>query len=96
MPSSRLTASVLQELKGMGIRIAADDFDTGWSSLSYLREFPIAILKVNRSFINQITADCDGPHVLRICYGRVFEGSEAGVAIIETRLPARRLHQEGL
>jgi diguanylate cyclase (GGDEF)-like protein len=64
MDDAKFTASVLQELKGMGIRLAADDFGTGYSSLSYLREFPIDILKIDRSFINQITADCDGSTIV--------------------------------
>jgi diguanylate cyclase len=64
MGDARFTASVLQEIKGMGIRIAVDDFGTGYSSLSYLREFPIDILKIDRSFINQITADCDGSTIV--------------------------------
>jgi diguanylate cyclase (GGDEF)-like protein len=64
MDDAKFTAPVLQELKGMGIRLAADDFGTGYSSLSYLREFPIDILKIDRSFINQITADCDGSTIV--------------------------------
>jgi diguanylate cyclase len=64
MGDARFAASVLQEIKGMGIRIAVDDFGTGYSSLSYLREFPIDILKIDRSFINQITADCDGSTIV--------------------------------
>jgi diguanylate cyclase len=64
MDDAKFTAPVLQALKGMGIRLAADDFGTGYSSLSYLRQFPIDILKIDRSFINQITADCDGSTIV--------------------------------
>jgi diguanylate cyclase (GGDEF)-like protein len=64
MGDARFAASVLQEIKSMGIRIAVDDFGTGYSSLSYLREFPIDILKIDRSFINQITADCDSSTIV--------------------------------
>lgn len=59
MGDAKFAASVLQEIKDMGIRIAVDDFGTGYSSLSYLREFPIDTLKIDRSFINQVTADSD-------------------------------------
>jgi len=57
MTHARFTASVLQKLKEMGIHLAIDDFGTGYSGLSYLHEFPIDILKIDRSFINQITSD---------------------------------------
>jgi EAL domain-containing protein (putative c-di-GMP-specific phosphodiesterase class I) len=59
MKDPKSTASVLQKLKGIGILLAVDDFGTGYSSLSYLREFPIDILKIDRSFVNQITSDSD-------------------------------------
>jgi diguanylate cyclase (GGDEF)-like protein/PAS domain S-box-containing protein len=57
MEDAESTASVLQKLKMMGIHIAVDDFGTGYSSLSYLRQFPIDALKIDQSFIHQITSD---------------------------------------
>jgi diguanylate cyclase (GGDEF)-like protein/PAS domain S-box-containing protein len=59
MEDAESTASVLQELKMMGVHLAVDDFGTGYSSLSYLRQFPIDVLKIDQSFIHQITADPD-------------------------------------
>lgn len=49
-----LAVQTLHELKKMGIRTAIDDFGTGHSSLSYLRKLPIEILKIDKSFIDEI------------------------------------------
>jgi diguanylate cyclase len=55
MKRAESTESILRALKARGVRLAVDDFGTGYSSLSYLRKFPIDALKIDQSFVRQIT-----------------------------------------
>jgi EAL domain-containing protein (putative c-di-GMP-specific phosphodiesterase class I) len=59
MKRAESAASVLKALRARGVQIAVDDFGTGYSSLSYLRKFPIDALKIDQSFVRQITSTPD-------------------------------------
>lgn len=57
MKDAASTTLALQALKRLGVKLAIDDFGTGYSSLSYLHQFPIDVLKIDRSFTRHISSD---------------------------------------
>jgi EAL domain-containing protein (putative c-di-GMP-specific phosphodiesterase class I) len=57
MQDAESAVVTLLALKAMGVRLAIDDFGTGYSSFTYLRRFPVDTLKVDQSFVQEITAD---------------------------------------
>ena len=59
LANADVTLSVLKELKAMGLTLAIDDFGTGYSSFSYLRQFQVSKLKIDRSFIRDIAVKPD-------------------------------------
>lgn len=69
MEASGSTTAVLQALKDMGLQIALDDFGTGYSSLSFLRRFPIDTVKIDRSFVRDMTTDSDDACIVRAVIG---------------------------
>jgi len=64
MQDSKSTVVVLRALKEIGLRLALDDFGTGYSSLSYMKRFPIDTLKIDRSFVRNITTDADDASIV--------------------------------
>ena len=64
MKNAPATIEMLQALHRMRIRLAVDDFGTGYSSLSYLKRFPIDTLKIDQSFVHDITTDADDASIV--------------------------------
>ncbi|MBZ0154800.1 MAG: EAL domain-containing protein [Alphaproteobacteria bacterium] len=59
MQNIDMTIPRLQRLSEMGVQLSIDDFGTGYSSLSYLKKLPVQKLKIDRSFISEVTTDSD-------------------------------------
>ena len=59
MSHAQKSVAMLQRLKNLGIRLSMDDFGTGFSSLAYLKRFPIDTLKIDRAFIHDVTINAD-------------------------------------
>src|ERR1700726_3130137 len=57
--------AILHELRAIGVRVALDDFGTGYSSLSYLRRFPFDKIKIDRSFISNLTQEGGSSSIVR-------------------------------
>jgi diguanylate cyclase (GGDEF)-like protein/PAS domain S-box-containing protein len=65
MEDPETARATLLKLKGLGVKIAIDDFGSGYSSLSYLRHFPIDRLKIDQSFIRDLTTSPDDAAIAR-------------------------------
>lgn len=65
MQQADSAVQVLSKMKALGVTISLDDFGTGYSSLAYLKRFPLDAVKVDRSFVQDITADSDDASITR-------------------------------
>jgi len=77
MQESEASVSILHQLRALGVRIAMDDFGTGYSSLSYLRRFPFDKIKIDRSFVRDLTPDSESVAIVRAIVGL---GRSLGIA----------------
>lgn len=89
------TVRVLKALRELGVSVALDDFGTGWSSLNYLKNFPVDILKIDRSFIGASPEDFDA----RIVRAIIAIAREFGLTTlaegVETDEQLAKLHELG-
>ncbi len=96
LQDNEATVSMLHELRRLGVRIAMDDFGTGYSSLSYLRSFPFDKIKIDQSFVREMSqrSDC-----LAIVQSVANLGSSLGMPTvaegIETEEQLRQIQAAG-
>jgi len=94
--NSETTLDTLQQLRALGVRISMDDFGTGYSSLSYLRSFPFDKIKIDRSFVHQLSTNDESMAIIRAVAGL---GSSLGMATtaegVETLEELEYLKREG-
>ncbi|MFD0485219.1 putative bifunctional diguanylate cyclase/phosphodiesterase [Kineococcus sp. GCM10028916] len=79
MSRSPRTRSVLDGLRELGVALSIDDFGTGYSSLAYLKELPVAEVKLDRGFVADIARD---PRSAAIVASTIWLGHELGVRIV--------------
>jgi diguanylate cyclase (GGDEF)-like protein/PAS domain S-box-containing protein len=79
MPGSLTIADVLHSLRELGIQIALDDFGTGYSSLSHLKGFPIDTLKIDQSFVRDLSTNTDDATIVGLV---VSMGKALGMRVV--------------
>ncbi len=96
LQDSDATLATLHELRALGVRISMDDFGTGYSSLSYLRSFPFDKIKIDKSFVSDLSDRADSLAIVRAVTGI---GRSLGMATtaegVETADQLARLSSEG-
>ena len=65
LENDQRTVSVLNNIREMGVSIAFDDFGTGYASLNHLKQFPLNRIKIDRSFVRDLTTSQDDATIVR-------------------------------
>ena len=96
MANNEATLTALHRLRSLGVRISMDDFGTGYSSLSYLRSFPFDKIKIDQSFVRDLTERPDSIAIIRAVAGL---GQSFGMTTtaegVETQEQLDKMRSEG-
>jgi EAL domain-containing protein (putative c-di-GMP-specific phosphodiesterase class I) len=100
MQSVGRTVELLNAIKSLGVKIAIDDFGTGYSSMSLVKQLPIDVLKIDRSFIHEIASDSDDKAIAEaiIAFGRALDLTVVaeGVETVEQEALLRAHHCDAI
>jgi len=100
MENTETTISMLRQLKQAGIHLSIDDFGTGYSSLSYLKRFPLDALKIDQSFVRDISTDPDAAAIttaiIAMAHGLKLKVIAEGVETREQLIFLRRHYCDGM
>ncbi|MEM7435209.1 MAG: EAL domain-containing protein [Myxococcota bacterium] len=96
MSDAAVTGGLLREIRDVGVRIAIDDFGTGYSSLTYLHEFPLNVLKIDKNFVQNVESNERGGPISKMIIGL---GQNLGLEVIaegvETENQREYMRQHG-
>ena len=96
LAASEANVATLHALRDLGVRIAMDDFGTGYCSLSYLQKFPFDKIKIDRSFVSQLGENAHSTAIVRAVIGL---GASLGIVTVaegvETEAQFAHLREEG-
>lgn len=96
MSEAEKTVEIMKAVTGMGIQISIDDFGTGYSSLSYLKRFPVHTLKMDKSFVDNVTENEEDASFARMIIGLAKSLNLDLIAEgVETEMQLKFLENEG-
>ena len=96
MADTNAAGNALRDLRGLGLHLSVDDFGTAYSSLTYLKRFPVEAIKVDRSFVTGLGLEADDTSIVEAV---VRLGHSLGLSVVaegvETPLQLSRLRELG-